>query len=855
MNSCLFALRCLSALFRVRYTPSIHRLCSLVCAISLGAPATIALAQSLNDGYAPVVNGVVNAIIVQADGMALIGGNFTMVNNQLCSYLCRVRVDGSIDPNFVDPLVNGSIRAVALLPNGDIVIGGAFTQVAFQNRGYFAHLDHDGVLKSNYPDLLLSHQVTTLAVQADGKILIADNNPTSKLSTIVRLNGKGQLDAGFITTNANGAITALVMQPDSTILVAGGFTSIGGIARSRVARLNADGRTDPSFADPGANDIVHALVRQDDGSIMVAGAFTGIGGRAATRIACLDTGGRLMPTTTFVDPNVNATITALIVQADGTIVIGGDFTAVGGQTRLRLARLSPDGNLDDFYSGLSVNARVAALAEQADGNLLVGGDFTTGLSPHLARLNVDGSVDHPFYLSGVDRPPIALAVRPEGKVFIGGDFTTIGGQIRNSAARLNANGFVDTTFAAPDFNRPVRALVAYEGGKVLAGGEFWMIGTQKSSKHFVRLNADGSLDLGFDPGSGAIYDDLVKVMALQADGKLLVGGQFSYEQGHRRRSVITRVNADGSVDSGFVDFSYPDAPYDVVFTLALQANGKILVGGKFLTSAQSPERYLARLNTDGTLDADFVDPGASYFVDVMLVQPDEKVLVGGEFETIGGQARRYLARLNADGSLDASFVDPGLSGPVYSFALQADGKILVAVRHTTVGGQSDRSVVRLNADGGLDTSFVDPGVGRGLTAITALAQRPDGRLLAAGQFTAIDGQSSDYLARISVPEAAIQSLQRQGTNVTWMRGGTSPELVLPPLLSVSANCDGNYAQIGTMTRIAGGWQLAGAPLPSGWSCLRTQGRTSSGKYNDSQGLVESVRRIWRDDHIFRDGFQ
>jgi hypothetical protein len=110
------------------------------------------------------------------------------------------------------------------------------------------------------------------------------------------------------------------------------------------------------------------------------------------------------------------------------------------------------------------------------------------------------------------------------------------------------------------------------------------------------------------------------------------------------------------------------------------------------------------------------------------------------------------------------------------------------------------------------------------------------------------------LARLSFPDAAVQSLTLSGNSVTWRRSGASPELSLPPVLYASANCF-NYSAIGSMTRVAGGWRRDGVSAPVGWSCLRAEGRTSSGHSNGSQGLVESVRRVWRDDGIFVDGFE
>jgi hypothetical protein len=161
-------------------------------------------------------------------------------------------------------------------------------------------------------------------------------------------------------------------------------------------------------------------------------------------------------------------------------------------------------------------------------------------------------------------------------------------------------------------------------------------------------------------------------------------------------------------------------------------------------------------------------------------------------------------------------------------------------------------LARLNPDGSLDQGFADIAATGG--GVYALSVQGDGKPMIGGNFSAIHGYARNALARLSLPDAALQSLDISGDTVTWHRSGTSPELSLPPVLYAAADC-ANYTAIGTMSRVAGGWQRNDVSTPIGWSCLRAQGRTSGGQGNGSQGLVENVRRVWRDDRIFADGFQ
>src|SRR6266702_1653866 len=120
--------------------------------------------------------------------------------------------------------------------------------------------------------------------------------------------------------------------------------------------------------------------------------------------------------------------------------------------------------------------------------------------------------------------------------------------------------------------------------------------------------------------------------------------------------------------------SFNPGANEPVFSLAVQVDGKILVGGYFTTLGGQSRNYIGRLNADGTLDTSF-NPGASNYVSSLALQADGRILVGGGFTTLGGQSRTNIGRLHADGTHDTVF-NPGADNSVLSLAVQADGKIL-----------------------------------------------------------------------------------------------------------------------------------------------------------------------------------
>lgn len=359
--------------------------------------------------------------------------------------------------------------------------------------------------------------------------------------------------------------------------------------------------------------------------------------------------------------------------------------------------------------------------------------------------------------------------------------------------------------------------------------------------------AGQSADDGFDPNA----NDLVRALAVQPDGKIIVGGEFTMIAG-QTRSRLARLNADGSIDSSFIA-TIVDSP---IYAIAVQADGRIVIGGGFSQVGGSSRNRLARLNADGTLDTAF-NPDVNNPVSALALQSDGKLVVGGNFTTIDGQPRNHIARLNANGTLDMAF-NPNVDNFVYTLALQPDGKLVVSGIFSTIGTLSRHYLARLNADGTLDAGF-NPNAD---SYVLALALQPDGKLVVAGNFTTINGQPRNSIARLSTPQAALQSLNIIGYTkgdslITWARSGAGPELSLPPQFLFSV--DGTtYAPAGTMQRTSSGWRSIGfVPPLSDNFYLRAQGQVSSGRNNGSSGLIESTRQFYLNgnDGIFIDGFE
>jgi uncharacterized delta-60 repeat protein len=476
-------------------------------------------------------------------------------------------------------------------------------------------------------------------------------------------------------------------------------------------------------------------------------------------------------------------VVSLAAQSDGKVLVAGYYT-INGVAIDFMERLNADGTLDNgFQHGLSgANGLIVSITEQSDGKLLIGGGFTTvnGVpAAYFARLNGDGSLDSGFQygLSGADNPVLAVALRSDGKMLIGGYFSRFNGVARNFIARLYADGALDSGFengvSGADYT--VYSLALQNDDKVLVGGYFDTVnGVGRNGT--ARLNADGTLDRGFQnglPGTGGQFRNFVDAVAEQSDGKLLVGGDFTKLNGVGRNR-IARLNADGTLDSGFQSgLSGPDGD---VNSVALQSDGKVLIGGYFTMVNGVARGRIARLNADGTVDNGFQNglPGADYSVNSVALQSDGKVLIGGYFTMVNGVVRGRIARLNANGTVDNGFQNglPGVGPPfdrssVDSIAVQSDGKVLIGGFFYTVNGEDRFGIARLNADGTLDSGFQNGPYG-GVQDVNSVKVQSDGKILIGGPFTTVNGVPAAYFARLwgsaDIPPL-IKSINRSGGNV------------------------------------------------------------------------------------------
>ena len=687
------------------------------------------------------------------------------------------------------PGFTGNVYSTIIQPDGKILVGGAFDSYKGDNTSRnLIRLNPDGTkdksfnVGTGFSNSMYSNYVSSIILQDDGKMIVGGVFTKFQgfpQNYIIRLNSDGSKDPSFncgtgFMDNPNGDSTVLTMvkQKDGKILIGGGFLGYQGVANKYLIRLNADGTKDTSFdMDIGLNSTVTSIALQDDGKIIVGGKFTQFQGVSQNRLIRLNTDGS-KDTAFDVSSGFDADVNSVLIQPDGKIVAAGYFMRYVNDSQNGIVRLNSDGSKDStfyIFTGFGFAPSVTALGLQPDGKIIAGGHFLSykGISQnHLIRLNADGTKDNSFEIGtgyGIGQTDRInfIVVRENGKILTGGNFDSYQGITVNNFLCINNDGSKDNTLETGNgFNNPVNAIVQQTDGKTIVGGKFTNY-QQNLQSCLVRFNTDNSIDTSFNIGSGFFYyyngtQGNIKSVAIQTDGKIMVGGYFNAYQGVNQKNLI-RLNVDGSKDtsfntgSGFVR-GYDDS--DSVNSIVLQPDGKIIIGSDITEYQGVVSKYLIRLNTNGSVDTSF-NIGTGFDAPVLSValQSDGKLIVGGKFKNYQGVSQNYLVRLNSDGSKDSSFnIGTGFGslytiGDVQSIVIQPDGKIIVGGKFSYFQGANQGYIIRLNSDGSKDSSF---NIGSGFgSSVSSIAVQKDGKIIVGGSFYSYQGYQSVRLIRLN----------------------------------------------------------------------------------------------------------
>lgn len=712
------------------------------------------------------MTGGVNAMVPGPGGRIYVGGIFGAIYGVLVKNIALLNYDGTVDTNFnVGAGPNGIVRRIHKQADGKILVSGTFTTFNGIARNSIVRLNTDGSVDTSFNVANNGSLINVCDIQSDGRILVAGNFSTVNgiaRKQVARLDQFGNTDLSFdFGTGVPGSefVNVIKILADGKMLIGGNISSVNSTPKQGIARLNADGTVDPAFtAGIGISFIQYIDVLADSQLIVTS----------LSRVVRLFPNGDL--DNGFISDNNFSTPRFTIAQSDGKIIVGGGFSivriGVNTTSHRGLVRLNTDGNIDTTFTSSLGSADVhCTLLDQA-GKLTVGGDFTEvgGIKlVGLARLNLNGSHDPVFFGIISSRSVIHTSLaEPDGKIFVGGSFEILNTSSRKYLGRVNADGSVDNSFIPdPILGGPIETAVRQPDGKYVVGGSMGPGGNQA----LWRLNADGSRDLGFTPPTFS-SNSFVTALALQPDGKILVGGNFSSINGITR-NVFARLNADGTLDSLSPSFAGSSGQIE---GFIVQADAKIILGGTFGNiNGSTGIQNLARLNVDGTVDLQFTqNHGGTFDAVRSLAAIGGNIYVGSRFAIAGGSdSRSPLIKVSTAGVVDLAFNSGRVVGSIYSIAALPHGKFLVGGTFNTFAESdgpsgSRRSIVRLLENGGLDYTFDVGGLvhnnGPASEVVFTVTTLPNNKAFIGGAFDSIASRTAWSAARLNINQNVTRAV-------------------------------------------------------------------------------------------------
>lgn len=576
------------------------------------------------------------------------------------------------------------------------------------------------VVRDNIRDYWIGYRSSTSNANLNNGAYVQWGYNTNQQGDLLNLKTPGNtstapaLEVGNTFTDALAGVTLKTLDKGGS--GAGAFLDLQVTIQSRIQWSQLS-----YYADEQLGQVTLTLIRNDNGVGAVSVHYATSDGTATNPAYYATQAGNVSWAN---GDTSNKTITIPLVPgafASGiksfNVTLSNPTGSVVGGGAVATVNIGAAGTADPSFAPFFINSTANRVIVQPDGKVLVFGWFSLlqeGANVYnqggFARYNADGTVDVPFDsiggISGGSNPVVYDAVRqPDGKIIIGGNFTTVNGQSAKNIARINTDGTLDPTFnVGTGADDVVYAVVAQPDGKVVIGGAF--LHYNGTAAQFVtRLNANGTLDAGFtgpvftgpilSGGTGIWY---VASLALQPDGKLLLGGAFYFTGGAHFKSGLCRVSANGTLDatfSGVVDgatISGSTGNLRSVKRIAPQLDGNIVIAGDFTAFNNVDRSGLARVTSTGALDNTFAPTLAlttNGSINAIMVQPDGKILVGGNFTAVNNATASYLARLTSTGTTDPLL--PLAAGPthqIYDFAMQPDGKIVYAGDFGTFQGNN-----------------------------------------------------------------------------------------------------------------------------------------------------------------------
>ena len=722
-------------------------------------------------------DNTISLIGKQSDGKYILAGELNTFNSTWVNQIVRLNPDRTVDTTFNPgtgfPPCN--LTDMLILPDDKIIISGEMLSYDGHPCSLIVRLNADGSFDAgfNAASLGLFYPPENLTLQPDGKIIFSGGYlqiPAYSEDMIVRINTSGSRDSTFhinLGIQTGSDIYDMELQTDGKLIIGGLFSKlVTGENEKDLMRLKSNGNIDNTFqttigvaAGGVSGNYISQIEIDSDNSILLLGKFNSFNGIPVPGFIRLLSGGTIDPAfsagTGFSVAFGTPSYKFLEETEDNQIYVGGTFANYNEDTTQNLVRLNHDGSIQMGFTAPTISN---IYFEEDNSISLVGSfDLYNGFGRNnYVHLFADGTVDNIGLpvggISGGIHDVRDMIITSDQKTIIAGDFRFYNNIPFTCIVKLNSDGSPDTTFHV--FLESTEGWFSIEDIEQLADGKIYIAGdftkvNGVNRKRIARLNPDGSLDLSFNPAGGP--NDEIYQIGVQADGKIIIAGLFNSVSGTTRKK-IARLNTDGTLDLSFDPGDGPNS--DQIYEISFQADNKILIGGMFTKYNGVNRKYVARINSNGSLDATF-NPGSGpgYGPTELLVLLDGKIIITGNFTLYNGVVVNSVARLNSDGSVDAtSPFGTGFIGAVSDVDLLDDGSYLFSGGFSSYNGTAINDVALVNSDGTLNTDL-DPGYGGTnpypwYNTVEEIEKLEDGNFMLMGDFSSFNGVTRDCVARI-----------------------------------------------------------------------------------------------------------
>lgn len=661
----------------------------------------------------------------------------------------------NLDYQFA-PFIKGGPSVSKIIPqeDGKIILSGNITSVKDKKVSSLIRLNQDGSLDNSFNSNLDDGYISNMQYD-NGKLLMFKHSygSTSYSPYLTRLNNDGSVDDSFKVDEELGIRYRYKVQNNKYIAF-----SVTWPFKQELIRLNHNGSVDASFQALTIEGELHRLEVLPDNKILVF-----ILKDSKLSMLRLHENGGIDSSFDIGDgiQQVHPYINSVAIQPDGKIIIQGDFAIFNHTETGGIVRLNIDGSVDESFvmPGPTSNAfnHIHDMRVLPSGKILVIGstyDHSQNKSQYLLmRLHHDGSLDPSFttktlnnlYSTIYNNCSIALS---DETVYLAGSFSTYNSVERLAIAAINMDGTLQDTFN-PNLGGEVELsrVIQQPNGKILLAGRFIEINGSRVT-NLARLNSNGSLDTTFSySGMQDLKDNSIYALALQSDGKILIGGYLSKKSDQNQKGIL-RLNSDGTFDESFrQNISYNDEIQSVSQIHVLE-DGSILVNGRYY------KNFVTKLDADGyqikafnlSIPIDFEIPRILLDKDKILmagqISYNEKVEDG--YTTI---SKGYLARYNLNGDQDSSFREVNFTQHYINTIAKVGNRILAGGSIWVGHGNGDSNTLfQINEQG----EIVDPYSlsTNGFGSIHAVLPITDSTLIIGGSFEKMNNLSRNNLAKV-----------------------------------------------------------------------------------------------------------